>query len=172
MPRLSDFAIRAAKPTASSFTLWDDNLKGFGLRVYPGGAKTFIVLIGPGRRQSIGRYPLLSLADARTEGRRILAERTLGKVRPSYHAFDDARDAFVKECEARLRPLTVKLYRRHLSVHFPFGRKSIGDIAPREIVTPERPARREGARRPHRQDLLHLVRRAAAPRPFPDGDGT
>lgn len=135
MPQLSDIAIRAAKPGAASFTLWDDGIKGFGLRVYPGGAKTFIVLIGPGRRQSIGRYPIISLAAARAEARRILAERTLGKVGPTYHAYEDARDDFLNECAGRLRPLTMKLYRRHLTTHFPFGRKSVGDITAREIVT-------------------------------------
>jgi integrase len=151
VPQLSDTAIRAAKPTAARFTIWDSGLRGFGLRVFPGGAKTFIVLIGPGRRQSIGRYPLISLSDARTEARRILAEKTLGKVRPTHTAFEEARDAFLKECE-RLRPLTQKLYRHHLSTHYPFGRASIGDITPREIVRRlnalnDRPGEKEHAAR-------------------------
>jgi Arm DNA-binding domain len=118
VPQLSDVAIRAAKPRAERFTLWDDSTKGFGVRVFPGGAKTFIVLIGPGRRQSIGRYPLISLSQAREKARDILAEKQLGKVRPIYHPFEEAKDAFLKECEIRLRPLTVKLYRRHLTTHF------------------------------------------------------
>ena len=150
MPQLSDVAIRAAKPRATSFTLWDTALKGFGLRIYPGGAKTFITLIGPGRRQSIGRYPLISLADARTEAKRILAEKTLGKIRPTYAAYEDARAAFLKDCETRLRPITVRLYRRHLTIHFPFGRKSVGDIEPREIVrllNPLKPSEKEHAHR-------------------------
>lgn len=153
MPQLSDMAIRAAKPSAASFTLWDDALKGFGLRVYPGGAKTFIVLIGPGRRQTIGRYPLLSLAKARDEAKRVLAEKTLGKVRPTYTAFEDARDAFLKDCETRVRPITVRLYRRHLTVHFPFGRKSVGDIEPREIV------RRLNSLKPSEKEHAHRIGR-------------
>jgi hypothetical protein len=102
------------------------------------GSKTFCVLIGKGRRQTIGRYgarpPDITLADAREAARRILAEKTLGKVRPTHTAFDDARDAFLKDCETRLRPITVRLYRRYLTSHFPYGRKSVGDIEPREIV--------------------------------------
>jgi hypothetical protein len=152
VPQLSDLSIRAAKPVAKPFTLWDSGFKGFGLKVYPGGAKTFVVVIGPGRRHSIGRYPLISLSDARTEARRIMAEKTLGRVKPTHHAYDDARDAFLNECETRLRPLTVKLYRRHLTTHFPFGRKSVGDISPREIVTRlnklnDRPGEKEHAYR-------------------------
>src|SRR5947199_9170498 len=104
MPTLTDAAIRAAKPNTS---VWDSALKGFGVRAGKG-RKTFIVLIGSGRRQALGAYPLLSLSDARTEARRILAEKTLGKVRPKHVAFDDARDDFLKECETRLRPLTVR----------------------------------------------------------------
>ena len=156
MPQLSDAAIRAAKPLPERYTLWDGTLKGFGLRVFPGGAKTFIVLIGSGRRQSIGHYgpqrPGITLSEAREQARNILAEKQLGKVRPKHHAYDDAKDAFLKECETRLRPLTVKLYRRHLTTHFPFERKSIGDITPREIVSRlnrlnDRPGEKEHAYR-------------------------
>jgi hypothetical protein len=122
VPQLSDPAIKAAKPPATgTVTLWDGSLKGFGVRVSRGGAKTFIVLIASGRRQRIGRYGPggLTLSEARTEARRILAEKTLGKVRPKFTAFEDARDAFLKDCEQRLRPISVRLYRRHLSQHFP-----------------------------------------------------
>lgn len=149
MPNLTDLTIRAGRPGT---TLWDSSIKGFGVRCLDSGTKTFIVLIASGRRQSIGRYPLISLADARAEARRILAEKTLGKVRPTYHAYDDAKDAYLKECESRLAPLTVKLYRRHLAVHFPFARKSVGDITGRDIVTRlnrlnDRPAEKEHAAR-------------------------
>ena len=151
--QFTDLAIKNAKPPQEGNAyLWDTALRGFGLRVSPKGTKTFCVLIGAGRRQSIGRYPLISLADARTEAKRILAEKTLGKVRPTHTAFEDARDAFLKECEGRLRPLSVKLYRRHLSKYYPFGRKGVGDIAPREIVRNlnalnDRPSEKEHAAR-------------------------
>lgn len=130
MPALTDAAIRATKPNTA---VWDTALKGFGVRAGKV-RKTFVVLIGSGRRQAIGTYPLLSLSDARTEARRILAEKTLGNVRPKHVAFADARDDFLKECEARLRPLTLKLYRRHLTVHYPYGRTGIADITPRQII--------------------------------------
>jgi hypothetical protein len=97
VPQLSDVAIRQAKPPATgTVTLRDTSLKGFGVRLTKGGAKTFIVLIASGRRQAIGRYPLVSLSDARTEARRVLAEKTLGKIRPKHTAFEDARDAFIQ----------------------------------------------------------------------------
>lgn len=138
--QFTDLSIRALKPPTSGYAyVWDSALRGFGIRLSAkSGSKTFCVLIGKGRRQTIGRYgpkpPDISLADAREAARRILAEKTLGRVRPTHTAFEDARDAFLKDCEARLRPITIKLYRRHLTSHFDFGRKSVGDLTPREIV--------------------------------------
>lgn len=155
--QFTDLSIRALKPPETGYAyVWDSTLRGFGIRLSAKtGSKTFCVLIGNGRRQTIGKYgpkPNLSLADARDRAKTILAEKTLGKVRPTFHAYEDARDQFLQECETRLRPLTVKLYRRHLTVHFPFARKSVGDITPREIVTRlnrlnDRPSEKEHAYR-------------------------
>jgi integrase len=128
---LTDAAIRALKPNS---TIWDPTLRGFGVRAGKE-RKTFLVLIGSGRRQAIGAYPLMTLSEARGEAKRILAEKTLGRVRPKHVAFEDARDDFLKECEGRLRPMTLKVYRYLLVRHFRFGRRGVGEIAPREIVT-------------------------------------
>lgn len=126
---LTDVFIRAAPPG----TYWDSSLKGFGVRVGRQ-TKSFIVLVASGRRHSIGRYPLVSLSDARKEARRILAEKQLGKVRPTHVAFDDAKAAFLAECEKKNKPRTVRGYARLLNRHFPFGRQSVGDIHSRQIV--------------------------------------
>jgi len=127
---ISDLQIKSATPGT---TLWDSALRGFGVRVGKQ-SKTFIVLIGSGRRKRLGRYPIISLAEARAEAKRILAEKTLGKVHPTHVAFDDAKSAFIDDCKSRVRPLTVKLYERHLTVHFPFRRKSLADIGPADII--------------------------------------
>jgi len=121
-------------PPSGTETYWDTSTRGLGIRVSQGGAKTFIALIDSGRRQAIGRYPILSLKDARTECLRILAEKTLGHIRPMHTAFDDAKTQFLQACEERNRPRTVKDYRRHLDKHFPFGRTSVGDIKPQDII--------------------------------------
>lgn len=135
MPQLTDISVKSATlPAKGTVTLWDGGLKGFGLRISQGGAKTFIVLIGSGRRQKIGRYPLISLATARGEAKRILAEKTLGKIKPTHTAFEDARKDFIADCEGSLRPLTVKLYKRHLTKHYPFGRTGVADLAPKDIL--------------------------------------
>ena len=79
VPNLTDLAIRSAHKGA---TLWDAAIPGFGLRVGTA-SKTFIVLIDSGRRQKIGRYPLISLQDARSEAKRLLAEKDLGTCAPA-----------------------------------------------------------------------------------------
>jgi hypothetical protein len=66
---LTETFIRSAAPG-----IYWDSLKGFGLRVGKT-RKTFIVLVASGRRKSIGVWPLQSLADARRDARRLLAER-------------------------------------------------------------------------------------------------
>ncbi len=135
MPKLTERTIKAATPPEKGTrTLWDDSLKGFGIRVSQGGTKTFIVLIASGRRQKIGRYPLVSLAEARATAKVVLAEKTLGKLRPTHMAFDDAKADFLAECAKKNRPKTVLDYTRLLKTHFPFGRKNVGDITPREVV--------------------------------------
>ena len=50
----------------------------FGCRVSQGGTKSFVVQHGADRQLiTIGRYPVVSLADAREEAKRILAEWSL-----------------------------------------------------------------------------------------------
>jgi integrase len=130
---LTEASIRAAKPG----TLWDGSLKGFGVRVGKN-RKTFIVLVASGRRKAIGTWPLLSLASARTEARRLLAEKTLGKIRPAHTAFDDAKADYLAYCTERvkagtMKPRTLKDYTRLLQ-HFPFARQSVADITARDIL--------------------------------------
>src|SRR5262245_2153943 len=84
MPRakLTDATVKALAPAASGqVTYWDATLPGFGLRIAPAGAKTWIIQYrhaGRVRRLKLGRYPLVSLADARDAARDKLASVTKG----------------------------------------------------------------------------------------------
>jgi hypothetical protein len=79
------------------------SLPTFGVRVSPKGTKTFVVKIHNGR-QAIGRYPIISLADARKQARRLLAEKTLGKIRPQAVTFSDAVSLFIEEKRSTAAP--------------------------------------------------------------------
>jgi integrase len=119
---------------ALSANYWDTNTKGLAVRVSPKGLKTFFVLIGSGRRQTLGHYPELKLTDARAAARKVLAEKTLGSVRPTHTAFADVLQDFLDDTAETARPRTVAAYKRYFERHFPFGRKSVASITNRDIV--------------------------------------
>ena len=62
-----------------------------------------------------------------------MAEKTLGRTHPAHTAFEDALRAYLAEAERTVRPRTYGLYRRLLK-HYPFGRQSAADIAPKQIL--------------------------------------
>ena len=121
-------------PATPNEYYWDSRLRGFGVRVSNAGTKTFVALVARGRRKAIGRYPLMSLQSARDEAKRILAEKVLGKVRPTHTAFDEAKADFLAESQTRLKPRTVADYSRHLRLHYQYGRKSVAEVTSRDIV--------------------------------------
>ncbi len=95
MPRLTDTSIRALHPPpGGTVTIWDASLKNFGLRVSAKGTKTFVVLVASGRRRAIGRFPTITLSEARTEAKRILAEKTLGSLRTKSSRFEDVYERY------------------------------------------------------------------------------
>src|SRR5690348_11420011 len=73
--RFTDPALKALRPSEKQVTYWDATLPGFGLRVAPGGAKTWVAQYRAGgrvRRLKLGRCPLTSLADARDKAKAAL----------------------------------------------------------------------------------------------------
>lgn len=150
---LTEVGIRAVKcPTRGTITLWDGAQKHFGLRISQGGAKSFIVLFGSGRRQSIGRYPTISLADARAEAKRLLAEHTLGRHRPGAARFDEALAQYFADLEQRIqqgvnRSRTLADYKRLIYRYFNFRRTRLSEITHEDITRklPSAPAERNHA---------------------------
>lgn len=132
---LSDAAVkRLPLPASGTTTYWDTTLKGFGLRVSPKGTRTFIALVGSGARHKIGRYPLVSLSQARDEARKVLAKKTLGTFeRQSAITFDAAVEKYLTACRLKNRPRTVAEYERHLA-YLPFKARRLASIKKRDVV--------------------------------------
>lgn len=127
MTRLTDAAIRAA-----THDLWDGELKGFGLRVNKGGSKSFVVLLGSGKRRVVGRYPLISLQEARSDAKRLLAAHTLSPSLKPRTAHSVALDRYFTHCGEKNRPATLKEYRRYLTtIRFPHY---LDDISARKLL--------------------------------------
>lgn len=78
---LTDRALRSIS-ASERIELWDVVQPGFGVRVSPSGDKTFFVMyrhLGVRRRLSLGKYPEMSLAEARREAKVKLGELASGR---------------------------------------------------------------------------------------------
>jgi integrase len=115
----SDVGLRSIKPPVlGQLDYWDSKLPGFGLRVSQGGSKTFI-LKRRNARITLGRLGVLTLAEARTEAKRLLAEFTLGKLRPRAITYPEAVRQFIENKTRSRRASTAAGYEWLLN-RFPF----------------------------------------------------
>jgi integrase len=125
--RLTQRSVEAARPKATRYTVYDDALKGFGLRVYPSGVKTWIVEYRPAgsgrdaskRRVTLGSTEALAAMKARKAAGDLLAAVRLGadparERQQSRKAltFEALAQAFLSEHVATKRkPRTLQQYR-------------------------------------------------------------
>ena len=106
---ITDLKLRKLKADPKKrFDLWDAHILGFGVRVAPSGTKTFIVMYRlheKKRRVSIGRYPEMSLAEAKQVALNMRAQVASGKdpvAKPASHIDDFAsvlKDFLKLHCE-------------------------------------------------------------------------
>lgn len=146
---LTDLAIRKAAPASGRrIELWDNRVPGFGLRIAAGGAKTFVVMYrirGRKRRLTLGRYPLLSLAEARQRALTALAQAARG-VDPGEsvlaasgerHRFEDVAAAFVAmHCSRHNRENTRRETERQLHTIFlpVWQKRDIAEIGRMDVL--------------------------------------
>jgi integrase len=137
---LTDLTVRSLKPPASGqCTVLDATLPGFGVRVSQGGTKTFTLMHGPERKlTTIGRFPILSLAQARKKARDILAAKQLGIYQePPKLAFTEAYRLFLAAYKSKNRPKTVYEMERLVSRHLmpKFKHQALAQIATNDVAT-------------------------------------
>jgi integrase len=128
--RLTKRAVDAANPRSERYILWDVELKGFGLRVEPSGAKTFLVRCRPkGARRSgakrfmkVGRYGSVTPDEARNQARAILGAVAGGddpageqiKAREAITFAELAKRYLNEEVAPKRKPGTATLYSHYL----------------------------------------------------------
>lgn len=82
MPRLTKSRVDEAKTAGRVAFVWDSDVKGYGLRVTPAGAKAFVIQYrtqhGTTRRMTIGSYGALTPDEARRIAREKLVEVARG----------------------------------------------------------------------------------------------
>ena len=162
--RLTDVSVRALKPPAAGqLTVWDAH-SPVGVRVSQGGSKTFVVMVGSGQRRTIGRVGIVTLADARIEAKRILAEKTLGlDSKPSAIEFKAALTLFLEANYKTKRERTKDEVKRLLERHFlpAFRDKGLSEITEADITVQLALHRSHAQHRPLGQNIVRLELRCA-----------
>jgi integrase len=116
---LSDRSVRALKPSGAQADYMDTSLRGFGLRIFASGRKTFFFrysVRGQGRRLTIGDYgPGLSLEAARTRAKAVIGELAAGgdpqgerAARRAAMTFAELADAYLAgHARPRMKPRSL-----------------------------------------------------------------
>jgi len=139
----------AARGTGWS-TLWDSTLSGFGMRVRGTGRKTFVVFYrtraGEKRLITLGRFPELSVDDARKQARLVLGDASQGG------------DPLAERKRLRRSPTVGQLSHQYLELHSKLHKRSWKDDAQRikAYVVPPLGARKAESVR--RADIAALLR--------------
>jgi integrase len=118
---LTDIAVRTARPVpGKQITLWDRSLPSFGLRVGER-VKAWTVMVGKDRhRITIGRYPAVSLQEARAEARRLILASMVARQQQGITIipFSEALQKFIEVRLPQNRPSTARERERVLRKHF------------------------------------------------------
>lgn len=75
--KLTPRGIESAAPAAKPYEIRDTERKGLILRVQPSGVRSFIVEWGRGKRKTLGQYPVITLAAARTQALAALGQAAI-----------------------------------------------------------------------------------------------
>lgn len=140
---LSAKKIAALKPRDKRFTVTDSH--GLTLRVHPSGVKSWVLRLSTGGRVSdltLGRWPEMSLRQARQEARR--RRREVGLSLPRGYVF---RDAFGLWCRLkRGRIASYRSERRMIELHLmPFmGSRPLDEITAPLLIHVVRPLEKVG----------------------------
>jgi integrase len=183
---LTDRGIKALKAKPSSYVAWDAALASFGLRVFPSGAKSFVVVRRPAGSPkpdwtTLGRYPEVGLAEARIRAQSVLGVLAEGKTLAQADAdqqaaeeaasrttFSAVASQYVREKlpQRRSARFAEAVVRRHLLPalgHKPLGQirradiiALVQEIVARGIAEPGRRLPRSGGRGAARRALAEL----------------
>jgi integrase len=147
MAKLTKRVVDQIAPGETDAMHWDDELKGFGLRVWPSGRKVYMVMSrvkGRLRRITIGPHGPVTPEQARIRAHEILSEAKAG--RDPAKELDQARKAptmkglgerFLKEHVAvRCKPSTQAEYKRsvELFINSKIGTRKVTDIERPDIA--------------------------------------
>ena len=116
--RITKRTVDTLQAKCSEFTLWDDAVTGFGVRVRPSGAKSYVVVYraGAGRGAPVRRYTIATVGKITPERARTRAKVILGAVA---HGHDPAN----QKTAERGTPTVAELADRFMAEHVKAKRK-------------------------------------------------
>jgi len=146
--RLSKRVADTSIPTDKDYFVWDSELKGFALRVWPTGRKVYLIQYrdtgGRTRRKGLGRHGVVTAEEARAEARSHLAAVARGanpseetkrkRVAPTV---EQLCERFLKEyVPAHCRASTEKEYRRNVELFIipRMGKMKAADVERSDIA--------------------------------------
>jgi integrase len=116
--RITKRTVDALRSRCNEFTVWDNAVTGFGVRVRPSGAKSYVVVYraGAGRGAPVRRYTIAAVSKITPEHARTRAKIILGAVA---HGHDPAN----QKTDERGMPTVAELADRFMSEHVTTKRK-------------------------------------------------
>jgi integrase len=111
--RITKRLVDSLKPAGEDYFIWDDTLSGFGLRVQPTGAKSYVVKYraGSGRGAPTRRVTLRKVGTLTPDEARTLARKMLGAVA---HGSDPAALKAAERRASTLRELAETFMTEHV----------------------------------------------------------
>ena len=109
----TDLEIKSLTAGPTQYEAWDGDpsVPGLGIRISPGGTKSFVLVYrmgGRSRRLTLGKYGVISLAEARQRGRAAIADVAIGV---------DPQAAKVKSRETYSDRLCENVVKAYIGLH-------------------------------------------------------
>ena len=135
---LTELAIRKAKPADKRYDLFDASVRGLGLRVATSGTKSWFMMRrfkGRMLRSTFGRYPDLTLANARLKAPDVLSNMADGLRQGQRRTdlFKVVLDEWLKKDQAKNKStnqVKIAMYRHALPA---FGPMPVASISKRDV---------------------------------------
>jgi integrase len=108
MAKLTKRTVDALSVTGKDYFEWDNEIPGFGLRVFPSGRKSYVVQYkmggrgGETRRKSLGLHGVLTTEEARLEAKKWLGDRAKGKDPIAEHTANRTAETVEQLCRRYL----------------------------------------------------------------------
>ena len=147
MPKTTKRSVDALVPAGRERIIWDEDIKGFGVRVHPTGRKVYIVKYrheGRSVKVTIGPHGPVTPAAARAKAAEIVTLAKTGRdlagktprSRGSATMAGLARRFMDGYAPAHLKPSTVRLYRKIIDNRIlpRLGKRRVSDIGKSDVV--------------------------------------